>query len=163
MYSLRRTWAARFLLLAVVGTLLVAESSSFEQDMEPFLGTWKMESSQNYAEYLRAIGLDFTTIKLIENVKLTDIFVAEPDGSYRLRVEVPFRSSEVKFRLNEEFDSLFVGRKTKSTFRLENGKLIQDQRGDVKSVITRELTDYNTLVATITANGVTATRVFKRE
>jgi len=132
--------------------------------MEPFIGRWKMDSSENFDKYMEAVGIGFVTRKMANSTKPTHVFIANPDGSYTLRAESAVKNQEQKFRLNEEFEEHTPdGRNAKSTLRLEDGKLIQDQKAEVDSVITRELPDPNTLVTKFTANGVTGTRVFKRE
>jgi len=131
--------------------------------MEPFIGKWKMESSENFEDYLKAIGIGMATRKIAGSQKPNNVISAEPNGVYNIRSESSFKNHDMKFKLNEEFEEHTAdGRKAKTTMRLEGGKLIQDQKADVHSIITRELTDDNTLHVTLTANGVTSTRLFKR-
>jgi len=122
-----------------------------------------MESSENFDKYMEAVGVGFVMHKMANSTKPTHVFIANPDGSYTLRAE-SVKTQEQQFRLNEEFEEHTPdGRNAKLTIRVEDGKLIHDQKGDVDSVITRELPDPNTLVTKFTAKGVTGTRVFKRE
>jgi len=131
--------------------------------MEAILGKWKLESSDNFDDYMKAIGIGMATRKIAGSQKPTHIFLAEADGSYILRAESTFKNVDLKFRLNQEFDeSTPDGRKVKTTFRVEGAKLIQDQKGEIDTTITREVTDPNTLVCTFVAAGVTSTRVFKK-
>jgi len=131
--------------------------------MEQFLGKWKMESSDNFEEYLKAVGIGMATRKVAASSKPNNVITAEPNGVYNIRSESSFKNHDTKFKLNEEFEEHMAdGRKARTLIKLEGGKLIQDQKADVHSIITRELTDDNTLVLKLTANGVTSTRVFKR-
>jgi len=164
MHCLVRLWAASFLLLAV----LVSETLSIDEGMEKFIGRWQPVSVDNYGAFMTEIGSHIFRTNTFESYKPSIIFSAEPDGSYKIRSVSTSKympNTEINFRLNEEINlfSLVDGRETKSTFRLEDGKLVEYQRADVNSVITRELTDYNTLVASYMANDVTATRVWTRE
>jgi hypothetical protein len=131
--------------------------------MEAFIGKWKMESSDNFEEYLKAVGIGMATRKMAASTKPNNIISAEPNGVYNIRSESSFKTTDLKFKLGEEFEEHMAdGRKAKTTISLEGGKLIQDQKADHHSIITRELTDDNTLVTKFTANGVTCTRTFKR-
>jgi len=127
------------------------------------LGKWELESSENVDEYLKALEVDLLMRGMVSQAKPIDTFIAEPNGEYILRSDTKMKTKEMKFRLDEEFDETTLdGRNVKTTCRLDGTKLIQDQKGEVPSVITREVTDPNTLVTTFTAVGVTCTRVFKR-
>jgi len=131
--------------------------------MEPFLGKWKLESSDNFEEYMKEIGIGMATRKIASTQNPKNIITAEPNGVYNFRSESSFKTTDMKFKLNEEFEEHTAdGRKAKTTMSLDGRKLIQDQKADVHSIIIRELTDDNTLVTKLTANGVTSTRVFKK-
>jgi hypothetical protein len=131
--------------------------------MEAFFGKWKMESSDNFEEYLKALGVGMATRKMAASSKPNNIISAEANGVFNIRSESSFKNIDTRFKLDEEFDETTAdGRKVKTTVRLEGRKLIQEQKGDIGTTLTRELTDDNTLVLTLFAEGVTATRVFKR-
>jgi len=132
--------------------------------MEPFLAKWKLESSDNFDDYMKAVGIGLATRKIAGSQKPVHVFIAEPDGSYILRAESAFKNVDVKFRLGEEFDETTAdGRKAKTVIRMEGAKMIQDQKADVHSLITREITDPNTMLCTFVAGGVTSTRTFKKQ
>lgn len=65
--------------------------------------------------------------------------LTEKNGVYTLKTTSTFKSTEIKFKLGEEFDEETVdGRKVKSTCTLEGNKLIQVQKGDKDTTIERE-------------------------
>jgi hypothetical protein len=132
--------------------------------MDAFIGKWHMESSENFEEYMKAVGVSVVTRKIAANLKPNYVISAEPDNFFNLRTESTFKNSDMKFRLGEEFDETTSdGRKCKSVVRLEGNTLIQDQKGEkVPSVITRELTDKDTLVCICKAGEVSSKRVYKR-
>lgn len=131
--------------------------------MDAFIGKWRLESSENFEEYMKAAGVGLMTRKVAGNVKPNYIISAEEGGVYNLRTESTFKNQDMKFKLNEQFDETTTdGRKCKSTIRLEGKKLVQDQLGDVNSLITRELTDDDTLVVVCQAGDVQSKRVYKR-
>lgn len=69
------------------------------------------------------------------------IELTEKDGVYTLKTSSTFKSTEIKFKLGEEFDEETAdGRKVKSTCTLEGNKLIQVQKGDKTTTIEREFT-----------------------
>jgi len=122
-----------------------------------------METSDNFDEYMKAVGVSLITRKVAGSIKPNYIISAEADGTYNLRSESTFKNSDMKFRLGEQFSDVTTdGRTCQSTITLEGKKLIQDQKGEVNSLITRELTDDNTLTVILQAANVTSTRVYKR-
>ena len=122
-----------------------------------------MESSENFDEYMKAVGVNVFTRKVAGSLKPNYVISAEPDNFLNLRTESTFKNSDMKFKLGEEFDETTSdGRKCKSVVRLEGNTLIQDQNGGVPSVITRELTDKDTLVCICKAGDVSSKRVYKR-
>lgn len=65
--------------------------------------------------------------------------LTEKDGVYTLKTTSPFKNTEIKFKLGEEFDEETVdGRKVKSICTLEGNKLVQEQKGDKPTTIERE-------------------------
>jgi hypothetical protein len=135
--------------------------------MEQFLGKWKMISSDNFDEYMEKVGVSYVTRKVAVALKPTYLIAAEPNDVYNLRTESTFKNTDMRFKLNEEFDETTTdGRKCKSVVRLEAGeagpRLVQDQKGKVDSLIVREIKDNDTLVCTCSALGTTSTRVYQR-
>lgn len=70
------------------------------------------------------------------------------DDMYTLTTTSTFKTTTIKFKLGEEFDEdTLDGRKVKSVIKMEgDNKLIQEQKGDKPTTITREFTD-NEMVA----------------
>lgn len=67
--------------------------------------------------------------------------LTENDGLYTLKTTSPFKNSEIKFKLGEEFDEETPdGRKVKSVCTLDGNKLIQIQNGEKQTTIEREFT-----------------------
>jgi len=67
--------------------------------------------------------------------------LTEKDGVYTLKTTSPFKNTEIKFKLNEEFDEETAdGRKVKSICTLEGNKLVQIQKGPKETTIEREYT-----------------------
>lgn len=67
--------------------------------------------------------------------------LTENNGLYTLKTTSPFKNSEIKFKLGEEFDEETPdGRKVKSICTLEENKLVQIQKSDKQTTIERVFT-----------------------
>lgn len=65
--------------------------------------------------------------------------LSENNGLYTLKTTSPFKNTEIKFKLGEEFEEETVdGRKVKSVCTLDGNKLIQVQKGEKQTTIERE-------------------------
>ncbi|NXT61060.1 RABP2 protein, partial [Chaetops frenatus] len=92
------------------------------------------------------------------------------DGeSFYIRTSTPVRTTEIRFRVGEEFEEQTVdGRPCKSLARWESeNKMVCEQRllkGDgPKTGWSREMTNDGELILTMTADDVVCTRVYIRE
>jgi hypothetical protein len=130
---------------------------------EGFEGKWKLESSENFDSYMKAVGVNFMMAKLGSTAKPTVIIKRDGD-TIKLRTETTFKTSEISFKMGEEFEETTTdGRKCMTTFRMEGpNKLVQDQKASIPSIITRELIDDKTLVCICEAKDVVSKRVYKR-
>ncbi|XP_041101079.1 fatty acid binding protein 4a [Polyodon spathula] len=131
--------------------------------VDKFLGTWKMVTSENFDDYMKALGVGFATRQMGNMAKPSLIFSVE-NGILCMKSQSTFKTSEVKFKLGEEFDETTADdRKAKTTVTLENGKLVQKQLWDGKqTVIERELKD-GKLIARCIMGDVVATRIYEKE
>ncbi|MPC40570.1 Myelin P2 protein [Portunus trituberculatus] len=90
------------------------------------------------------------------------------DGTYTLKTVTTFKTTEIKFKLGEEFEETTAdGRTVKSTITLDGNKLIHNQVGDKEkkekdSVLTREFTDTEMLME-CKVDDVVCKRVYKRQ
>jgi len=138
--------------------------------VEKFVGKFLLDSSENFDEYMKEVGVNMMTRTVAASLKPSYVITRDGDDVYNIRTESTFKNSDLIFKLNEEFDETTTdGRKVRSIIRLEGSKLIQNQKGrpgaedkTVPSVITRELTDKDTLVCVCTANDKKSTRVYNR-
>jgi hypothetical protein len=131
--------------------------------MEKFEGKWRMESSENFDKYMEAVGVGFMLRKVASTLKPDLIFVKDGDDKWKMRTESTFKTTEISFKLGEEFDEETAdGRKVKTVMTLEDNKLVQSQKGDVDSTLTRELNDEDTLTLTCKAKDVESKRVYKK-
>lgn len=124
---------------------------------EVFAGTWNLQSSENFDDYMKAVGVGAIMAKLGSTAKPTLIITVTGDH-WTLKSETTFKTTKVEFQLGVEFDETTADdRKMKTTFTLDGNKLTQDQKGEIPSVITREVNGDKMLV-TCKAKDVVATR-----
>lgn len=104
--------------------------------VEQFVGTWTLASSENFDDYMKTIGkfiharcrcgidlidrrfyvlgVNFATRQMGNMVKPNLVFSVGDDGLVSLKAESTFKTTEIKFKLNEEFEETTAdGRNTK--------------------------------------------------
>lgn len=104
--------------------------------VDQFVGTWTLASSENFDEYMKAIGkfvhplshhryrltdccfylsgVNFATRQMGNLMKPNMTFSVAEDGFISLKAESTFKTTEIKFKLNEEFEETTAdGRSTK--------------------------------------------------
>ncbi|KAM9310812.1 fatty acid binding protein 4b [Pholidichthys leucotaenia] len=130
---------------------------------EQFVGTWALAKSDNFDEYMKAVGVSFATRQMGNLAKPNLVFSVGDDGVISMKAESTFKTTEIKFKLNEEFDEVTAdGRNTKTTMTLENGKLVQKQMWDGKTTtLEREIQD-GKLIAKCFIDDVVAVRTYEK-
>jgi endonuclease YncB( thermonuclease family) len=127
-----------------------------------FVGKWEMVSSDKFDEYMRAVGVGAVWAKIGSTAKPKVTITVDGD-KWTLKSETMVKSSCIEFKLGEEFEETTADdRKMKTTVTLEGNKLTQDQKGEIPSVITREV-DGDTMTVLCKAKDVVATRVYKKK
>ncbi|TWW53617.1 Fatty acid-binding protein, brain [Takifugu flavidus] len=87
--------------------------------VDAFCATWKLVESENFDDYMKALGVGFATR------------------------QSTFKNTEISFKLGEEFDETTADdRNCKSTVSLEGDKLVHVQKWDGKeTTFVREIKD----------------------
>ncbi|XP_011684606.1 PREDICTED: probable fatty acid-binding protein isoform X2 [Wasmannia auropunctata] len=126
-----------------------------------FLGKrYKLFSSENFDEFMKALGVGMVTRKMGSSVSPV-VELTEKDGTYTLKTTSPFKNSEIKFQLGAEFDEETVdGRKVKSVCTLDGNKLVQVQKGEKDTTIEREFGPTE-MKAIMKVDDIVCTRVYK--
>ncbi|CAD1480218.1 unnamed protein product, partial [Heterotrigona itama] len=97
-------------------------------------------SSESFDDYMKALGVGLMTRKMGSSLSPV-VELTENNGVYTLKTTSAFKNSEIKFKLNQEFDEETIdGRQVKSVCTLEGNKLIQKQKGEKETTIEREFT-----------------------
>ncbi|KAF6099273.1 fatty acid binding protein 9 [Phyllostomus discolor] len=130
--------------------------------IEPFLGTWKLESSENFEEYLEQLGVP-VTIRHLAALEKPKISISTNGDKVSIKTESSFKNFEISFKLGEEFDETTAdNRKVKSIITLDDDSLVHVQKWLGKeTTIKRHIVD-GKMVAKHTMNNVVSTRVYKK-
>lgn len=62
-------------------------------------------------------------------------------GVVTMKAQSTFRTNNIAFKLNKEFDKTTVDEKTKTVITFENGKLVQKQTWGGKTILECEIQD----------------------
>ncbi|KMQ97189.1 myelin p2 [Lasius niger] len=121
---------------------------------------YKLQTSEKFDEYMKALGVGMVTRKMGATVSPV-VELTEKDGVYTLKTTSTFKNTEIKFKLGEEFEEETVdGRKVKSICTLDGNKLVQVQKGDKNTTIDREFTPTE-MKAIMKVDDIVCTRVYK--
>jgi len=126
-------------------------------------GKFVLESSENFDEFLKAIGVGWMMRKAagIQNPTV-EIKHDNDSGEWSIKTVTTFKTSELKFKLDEEFDEdRLDGEKVKSKVRKDGDKLVQEQLGATPCEIVREI-DEDKLKTTCKVGDIVSTRIYKR-
>ncbi|XP_037659259.1 fatty acid-binding protein 9-like [Choloepus didactylus] len=132
---------------------------------EPFLGTWKMLSCENWTKmfcFLCLTGVSLNVQKMVASMKPILHIGANGDKLY-FKTESSFKPATICFKLGQEFDETTEGnKKVKSIVTLDNGSMIQVQKWlDKETTIKREVVDEK-MVEKYTKNNVVSTRIYEK-
>ncbi|XP_072461071.1 fatty acid-binding protein 9-like [Notamacropus eugenii] len=130
--------------------------------VEPFLGTWKLVSSENFDDYMKELGVSFA-IRNDGGLAKSTVTISAKDEVMTIKTESSSITVEISFKLNQEFDEVTAdNRKVKSIVMLENGSLIQVQKWHGKeTTIKRQIAD-GKMVVVCTMNKVVSTRIYAK-
>ena len=81
-------------------------------------GKYQLTKSENFEEFMKALGVGLVTRKL-GNKSSPTITVTEENGLYTFKQESLVKTSEIKFKIGEEFEEVTAdGRKVMSKMTL---------------------------------------------
>ncbi|XP_059109931.1 fatty acid-binding protein 9 isoform X1 [Peromyscus eremicus] len=130
--------------------------------IEPFLGTWKLVSSENFEDYMKELGVDFAARNAAGLVK-PSVSISLNGEKVNIQTESSFKNTEVSFKLGEEFDETTAdSRKVKSIVTLEGGSMIQVQKWLGKETTIKRKIVEGKMVVECTMNNVVSTRTYEK-
>ncbi|XP_032752701.1 fatty acid-binding protein 9 isoform X1 [Rattus rattus] len=130
--------------------------------IEPFLGTWKLVSSENFENYVRELGVECEPRKVACLIK-PSVSISFNGERMDIQTGSACRNTEISFKLGEEFEETTAdNRKVKSLITFDGGAMIQIQRWLGKqTTIKRRIVD-GRMVVECTMNNVVSTRTYER-
>ncbi|KAG5856405.1 cellular retinoic acid-binding protein 2a [Anguilla rostrata] len=141
-----------------------------DRKIPDFAGTWKMKSSENFDELLKALGVNMMLRKIaVAAASKPSVEITQDGETMSIRTSTSIRTTNVSFTVGEPFsESTVDGRPCTSYPRWETENKISCeqvlQKGEgPKTSWTREITNDGELILTMSANEVVCTRVYLRE
>ncbi|CAL1584593.1 unnamed protein product [Knipowitschia caucasica] len=129
---------------------------------EAFVGTWNLKSSENFDEYMKALGVGFATRKIGGMTKPTTIISIDGD-LVTVKTQSSVKNTELSFKLGEEFDETTADdRKVKSLVSIDGGKMVHVQKWDGKETSLVREVNGNALTLTLTLGDVISTRLYEK-
>ncbi|XP_029705135.1 fatty acid-binding protein, brain-like isoform X10 [Takifugu rubripes] len=110
--------------------------------VDAFCATWKLVESENFDDYMKALGVGFAT-RQVGNVTKPTVIISLEGDKVVVRTQSTFKNTEISFKPGEEFDETTADdRNCKSTVSLEGDKLVHVQKWDGKeTTFVREIKD----------------------
>ncbi|KAG9279387.1 cellular retinoic acid-binding protein 2b [Astyanax mexicanus] len=141
-----------------------------EGKITDFSGTWKMKSSENFEELLKALGVNVFLRKIaVAAASKPSVEISQQGETLSIQTSTSVRTTHVSFTVGESFNEATVdGRPCTSFPKWETDRKITCeqtlQKGEgPKTSWTRELTNDGELILTMSAADVVCTRVYERE
>ncbi|KAJ3597743.1 hypothetical protein NHX12_001260 [Muraenolepis orangiensis] len=133
--------------------------------VDQFVGTWKLTLSENFDAYMQELGVCGATRQMGKLLKPKFIISVAEDGVITMQTKSSFKSTEIKFKLDQAFEEKTADERTTQTIvTFAGGKLVQKQTwGDNKSTTLERTLDSGKLITTCTMGNVVATRTYERD
>ncbi|XP_053320294.1 cellular retinoic acid-binding protein 1 [Spea bombifrons] len=136
--------------------------------MPDFAGIWKMKSSENFDELLKALGVNAMLRKVaVAAASKPHVEIRQNGDQFYIKTSTTVRTTEIRFTVGEEFEEETVdGRKCKSSPVWEKENKIYCKQTLVegtgpRTYWTRELLG-DELILTFGADDVVCTRIYVR-
>ncbi|KAF8386413.1 hypothetical protein PRIPAC_75555, partial [Pristionchus pacificus] len=157
--------------LSVLCLLVVSLSAIAAEGLpEGYFGSFKLDHSDNFDEYLKATGIGWFKRKLISLASITKTFTKTGPTTFNFDNETTKKSLHYKdVVLGKEFIGEGIdSSKQKITFSIRNGRLYEkhvptDPNAEQKEDEYAFKLEGDTLVQTLQSNGVVAKRYYKRQ
>ncbi|KAM8868967.1 fatty acid binding protein 4b [Spinachia spinachia] len=132
--------------------------------VDQFVGTWTLTASENFDDYMKAIGVGLANRQMGNLAKPNLVISVDEAGLISMKSETTFKTTQFKFKLNEECDETTAdGRTTKTLVTVKDGKLVQRQAWDGKTTtLERELQD-GKMTAKCVIDDVVAVRTYVKK
>uniref|UniRef100_A0A914EF49 Cytosolic fatty-acid binding proteins domain-containing protein n=1 Tax=Acrobeloides nanus TaxID=290746 RepID=A0A914EF49_9BILA len=134
-------------------------------DAQKFVGKWQLSESENFDAYLKAANVGFLARTAAKTIKSSLEFIV--DGNHWKMISTStFKTTTLEFDIGQEFEHETIdGRKMKSTFSIDNNKLVQLEKhtkSDDKDSRLERYVDDDKLIIDLECDGIKAKRVYTR-
>jgi len=129
-----------------------------------FLGSYKLTKSENFEEYMKAIGVGLVMRKMAAAATPTTE-ITKTGEDFNIKTSTTFKTTDIKFKLGQEFDEETAdGRNCKSTITLEGDrKLVHTQKCGTSTLqILREFQGDQMTMILEGPGGVKSTRIYTK-
>ncbi|KAJ6634732.1 putative fatty acid-binding protein, partial [Pseudolycoriella hygida] len=121
---------------------------------------YKLEKSENFGDYMKALGVGMM-LRQVGNTVYPTVDLVKNGDEYSFTTSSTFKTTVIKFKEGEEFDEETLdGRKIRSVITFDGDKMIHDQKGDKGHIIYRVFTETD-LTVTMELDGIKVTRYYK--
>nr|WPK49592.1 FABP1 [Echiniscoides sigismundi] len=131
---------------------------------EIFTGKYKLESSENFEEYMKSIGVGLVMRKLGNTAK-PELTIWKDGDLWTMKSSTTFKAYEQKFEMNKESPYETPGGKNViSTFTQDGNKWIEVQRNDADNFETKLVREFDAdgITMTLEHNDVKCVRRYSR-
>jgi len=131
--------------------------------MSGITGKYELVSSENFEEYMKAVGVGLVMRKMAANAKPVAEITQKGD-EWLIKTSTTFKTTEIKFKLGEEFkETTADGRVCMATITMDNDKRMKHvQNCDGNNLVMyRDFTDTE-MKMTLEGPNVVSTRVYKK-
>ncbi|GAV05213.1 FABP5 [Ramazzottius varieornatus] len=133
-------------------------------------GLYKLTSSENFDEYLKAVGVSWalrTAVKALGSVGSATVEITKiGQDEYSIKTVTSIKQAEIKFKLGQEFvEKTLDGRDVNTTFTLTGNTLKQtqkDPKGDFQTTVDRDFVG-DEMTTTMRAKDVVCVRKYHKE
>ncbi|XP_061662697.1 cellular retinoic acid-binding protein 2b [Syngnathoides biaculeatus] len=141
-----------------------------ENKIPDFSGKWKMKSSANFEELLKALGVNVFVRKIaVAAASSPAVEITQQGESLSIKTSTNIRTTFVSFTVGQSFNETTVDGRPCMSFpawasqsKISCEQTLQKGEGP-KTAWTRQLTNDGELILTMTAGNVICTRVYERE
>nr|WLG17454.1 fatty acid-binding protein C [Brachionus koreanus] len=129
-------------------------------------GTWVLEKSENFEEFMKELGVGLI-LRKVGNTVTPTLIISNNGNEWSIKMRSTFKNTDDNFTLGEEFDDETTdGRKIKCLYNLDGDKLICEQRDRktraLQVTAVRSIDENGKMVEVLTCKTVVAKRYFKR-
>ncbi|XP_010634557.1 fatty acid-binding protein 9 [Fukomys damarensis] len=130
--------------------------------VEPFLGTWKLVSSENFEDYMKELGVNAATRSSAGSAKV-NVIISEDGDTVTIQTQSIIKNTVISFKPGVEFDETTAdNRKVKSIITLDGGSMNHVQKWLGKeTTIKRKIVD-GKMIVEYTMNNIVSTRTYEK-